>query len=651
MNDLTTEIFPMMAQAAADNSNAALIVFTIYTVAVFVLAGICYFIQSKKSFLSEYFLGSRGLGVIAFTLTFAATSASAGSFAGFPAMIYVHGWVLAFWIAGYMLVPLIAMALFGKRLNLVARQTGAITLPDVFLARFQNPVVPMLATVMIIMMLSLFLIPQFKIASIILGKLMANVPLYHSVTIALSGITKEIPLLVDVDVEYLLCLLVFAVMVILYTSFGGFRAVVWTDMLQGFIMFFGVIFMFVLTLWQVGGLPNSMRQLSKMTPPRLGTVVFETNLPSSQLGLHIAADSWFTIGNESNGETKLFRTNELAIIHPSNVQSNKVKVVQITTAEEIAAIISRFKGGNVPTLPDSVKPRIIELHKYRFGAGKPGVYVTAPGPDANNENGFLPLAMAFSFFVLWSFGNAGQPANMIRIMAFNTVTTLKRSIVVLSLYFGLIYFPLVIIFCCARIVVPGLDQTPDRIMPVMAFKLAEEANIPWLAGLLVAVPFAAAMSTVDSFMIMISSALVRDVYQCRINPDVSEKNIKRLSYACTLIIGFIVTLGSINPPRFLQVLIVFTIGGLAAVFFFPVTLVLYWKRFNAIGAVASMLGGFAVYVSLYVGGFLKYGTTRPLQPIGLDPLIFGFAASLSMGIIFSLLSPPPPQHLVRKFFL
>ena len=47
--------------------------------------------------------------------------------------------------------------------------------------------------------------------------------------------------------------------------------------------------------------------------------------------------------------------------------------------------------------------------------------------------------------------------------------------------------------------------------------------LPWLAGLLVAAPFAAVMSTVDSFLLMISSAIVRDVYQRDINPAASEK--------------------------------------------------------------------------------------------------------------------------------
>ena len=79
----------------------------------------------EKEFVGEYFLGSRNLGLWAFALTFAATSASGGSFMGFPSLIYTHGWVLALWIASYMVVPIVGMGLLGKRMNRLARQSGS----------------------------------------------------------------------------------------------------------------------------------------------------------------------------------------------------------------------------------------------------------------------------------------------------------------------------------------------------------------------------------------------------------------------------------------------------------------------------------------------------------------------------------------------
>ena len=99
----------------AEGSNAALVTFLIYTLAVFGLAALSNQLLKSKSFLAEYFLGSRSLGVWAFALTFAATSSSGGSFTGFPSKIYTHGWILALWISSYMVVPICTMGLLGKR--------------------------------------------------------------------------------------------------------------------------------------------------------------------------------------------------------------------------------------------------------------------------------------------------------------------------------------------------------------------------------------------------------------------------------------------------------------------------------------------------------------------------------------------------------
>ena len=127
-----------------ESSGAALICFLIYLLAVFVLAILSGRVAKGKEFVGEYFLGSRGFGVWAFALTFAATNASGGTFMGFPALIYSHGWSLALWIAGYMTLPLLSMGLIGKRLNQVARQSDAVTIPEILGRRFESPLVALM---------------------------------------------------------------------------------------------------------------------------------------------------------------------------------------------------------------------------------------------------------------------------------------------------------------------------------------------------------------------------------------------------------------------------------------------------------------------------------------------------------------------------
>jgi Na+/pantothenate symporter len=638
---------------AGQGGTAALVTFATYTLVVFVLAALSHRMLANRKFISEYFLGSRGLGVIALTLSYGATSASAGTFAGFPALIYTHGWVLGLWIASYMMVPLCGMGLLGKRLNQVARKTGAITLPDVFRDRFASPNLGLLATVLIVFMLSFYLIPQFKIAAIILRTLLADVRLLHDASTTLAGWTEGIGW-VSADPEYLVCLLMFAVLTIVYTAFGGFRAVVWTDVLQGFVMIFGVVTMLLLALWQVGGLRTASEKMAEMTPPKLGEVEFSrTARAESPEAIRVPADTWFTLQGEPGQPRLLLRTSETAIVpvetNGEEVYSESIKVVQITGEAERERILASMDN-RLPSLPRGVRAVVISLRTYARGADQTGVYLTAPGPSRSQSFGFLPLGIAVSFFFYWALSNTGQPGNMVRLMAFDSSRTLKRAIASLTIYYGMIYLPLVVIFCCARVLVPGMDQDPDRIMPELAVTLAQNAGTPWLAGLLVAAPFAAAMSTVDSFTLIISSAVVRDMYQRNIHPEAAERTIRRLSYLCTLLIGVVVTLGAMNPPQFLQYLIVFTGGGLSVSFLMPVTLMIYWPRANVQGVAAAMLGGLGSYLSLYVAGFLLYESSQPYRLLSLDPLIWGFSASLVCGLAVSLASPPPSETLVRRFF-
>ena len=202
--------------------------------------------------------------------------------------------------------------------------------------------------------------------------------------------------------------------------------------------------------------------------------------------------------------------------------------------------------------------------------------------------GFLPFSVAVSFFFMWAISGSGQPSNMVRLMAFNNAdhfeeVHLHRRHVLHSM----IYFPLVLIFCSARILLPGLELDPDSIMPRIAVELTANAGQAWLAGLLVAAPFAAIMSTVDSFLLMISSAVVRDIYQRNINPDASDNSnqIHELSHDAHHRRG---RHGGCHQssPRFLQDIIVYTGSGLSACFpRDPSCLRLYWPRMNRAGNV------------------------------------------------------------------
>ena len=121
---------------------------------------------ARGSFLTGFFLGNRGLGAWALALT--ATVQSGGTFMGYPSLVYSHGWVVGLWIASYMLVPLAGFAVLGKRFAQLSHRTGAITVPDLFRARFASPRLGLVASLLIIVLMSFLMIAQFKAGAIVM---------------------------------------------------------------------------------------------------------------------------------------------------------------------------------------------------------------------------------------------------------------------------------------------------------------------------------------------------------------------------------------------------------------------------------------------------------------------------------------------------
>ncbi len=627
----------------------ALVTFSLYIAGVLVLAWLANRLLRHRSFLSEYFLGSRSLGMWAFAMTFAATSASGGSFTGFPAKIYTHGWIMALWISSYMVVPICMIGILGKRLNQVARISGAITVPDVFRDRFASPAFGILATALIVFFMSFNLVAQFKAGSLILRTVLDSVSAFHQGAAAVGEFFGGWELLHGVDPEYLLCLMAFGIVVVVYTAYGGFHAVVWTDVMQGIIMVAGVVILLPLALHQVGGLESATRQMAQMTPPLKGVGSVRVDGSHNQ-EVVFQAGTWIRSSLGSQGETRsprLFKVARTATFE-AGVQEAEVELLEIMTPGDVDRVLANQVVGSTPKGSSLTQ---FSPGPYAYGAGQTGTYVSGPGPSPSSSAGFLPLSLAVSFFIMWAIAGTGQPSHYVRLMAFRDTRTLRWSIITVTVHYSLIYFPLVIIFCCARILLPGMETEPDRIMPAIVVFITENAGLAWLGGLLVAAPFAAVMSTVDSFLLMISSALVRDVYQRNINPQVDDRRIRRLSYLVTAIVGAGAVLGAVNPPQFLQDIIVYTGSGLAACFLAPTVFALYWPRANTTGCMAGMACGFLAHVSMYTAGVFVNGSFfSPVRLAGMDPIIIGLAASFIGSYAATVKAAPPPEDLVERYF-
>lgn len=659
--------------------NGALIVFAVYSVAVILIAIAADRFGRKNSFLGEFFLGSRSLGVWAFALTYAATSASGGSFLGFPSLVYTHGWSVGLWIGGYMIVPLVSMGLLAKRMNQIARKTGAITVPDVLRDRFGSSSFGTVCTLLIVLFLSINLIGQFKAGATIIETLLAEQPIYEMMRAWVARVIGDgLGLAIAArEPGYVLSLIAFAGVVVIYTAYGGFRAVVWTDVLQGLIMVAGVALLLPMTLWAVGGFGAAHRQLARMTPPenthlviaRIDPGTSDSSSSETPRGeVEVPKASWVILGSTEDGDKRVFRTKVRAVVavdeseatwtvDSPNAAPRLIPVIEITTPFEIEKITQHDLHGDLQARPATEADYVaaeLEVPEtgYAYGANQPGVYTRLPGPHATKATGFLPMGLALSFFLMWNFSGSGQPSNMVRLLAFKDSRTLQRAIFTMAVYYGLIYFPLVMIFVMARVLLPGWEVESDRIMPEVASHVTALAGVPWLAGLLLAAPFAAVMSTMDSFLLVNASAITRDLYHRNINPRASEQRLKTISIGSTIVIGVVAMVLALNPPKYLQDLVVYTTSGMSTCFLAPVFLALYWRRFNLAGAFGSLIGGFLAYNVLFLIGSAARNFERlePYEPGGYHPFLVGTVVSFAAGWLVTVLTPPPTNETTQRFF-
>ena len=236
----------------------------------------------------------------------------------------------------------------------------------------------------------------------------------------------------------------------------------------------------------------------------------------------------------------------------------------------------------------------------------------------------LTPAYVSSFWILVGVGVVGLPQITVRAMSYKNSKAMHNAIIIGTVVVGFIMLGMHLIGVFARPVLPGI-KIGDTVMPLLSMKVLP----PFVAGIVLAAPMAAIMSTVDALLILVSSALVKDIYLNYIKPDAEDKQIKKVSFSVTAIIGIIVIILALSPPDLIVWLNLFSFGGLESVFIWPVILGLYWSKGNKNGAIASMIIGMGSYILLdrfYPNAF------------GLHTVVMPIVLSLLGFIIVSLVS-------------
>ncbi|UCE60745.1 MAG: sodium/proline symporter [Phycisphaerales bacterium] len=243
-------------------------------------------------------------------------------------------------------------------------------------------------------------------------------------------------------------------------------------------------------------------------------------------------------------------------------------------------------------------------------------------------------------------GSPGNPHILVRYMSIKRPEMLRKSALVGTVWNVLMAWGAVFVGLVARAQVQmgisseEIASDPERIFP----SLAVQHMHPFLVGLMIAAVFAAIMSTVDSQLLVASSAISRDLYHKIIKGqrEVAERRMVFISRAVILvmlIIATIIAAIAIKYPATKHIvfwLVLFAWGGLGASFGSTLLLALFWRGTTKWGVFAGLVSGTVITI--------VWKNVPQLKAIVYE-LIPAFGISFLLVVIVSLFTRPPEKGM------
>jgi len=424
---------------------------------LFVLFALAIWGSKETHSLEGYFLAGKKLPfwVVAFSAN--ATGESGWLLLGLTGMGYLVG-AHAYWVLVGEIIGLVASwGLISRKLKKLGDETDSITIPDVLSAKFDDK--------------------WHLIRGIAVGIILIMVTTYVTAQISATGNALNTFL----GWDYKTSVIVGSVIIIGYTFVGGYKAVSYTDVVQGGLMLLGLILVPAAAIYASGG--------------------------------------W----------------------------------------------------GGVTTALDLHDPDFLNMFS-RAGDGIPGWVAIIS---------FMAIGLPF----------LGVPQMLVRYMSARDDGEIRKarvmSIVVMIIYLG----GAITAGIAGRALFPGLENH-EAIFPTLSNNLFPSI----ISGLLLVVVLSAIMSTVDSLLLLSSSAIVRDLMQKMLGSSKTDHQLAGLGKIVTVIIGVIGMAFAIPEAQFIFWFVLFAWSGLGAAFG-PVMLgLLYYKKITRAGVIAGMLGGFLTSV-------------------------------------------------------
>ncbi|KAF0823336.1 sodium/proline symporter PutP [Cytobacillus firmus] len=237
----------------------------------------------------------------------------------------------------------------------------------------------------------------------------------------------------------------------------------------------------------------------------------------------------------------------------------------------------------------------------------------------------------------WGLGYFGQPHILVRFMGLRSTNDVPKA-----RFIGMTWM-IISLFGALFVGFAGIAyfaDTPLANSETVFIMFSQVLFNPWVAGFLLAAILSAIMSTVDSQLLVSSSALAQDFYKSIFRRNASQKEEMIVGRIAVLSIAVIAIFLGYNPESKVLELVSYAWAGFGAAFGPVIILSLFWKRMTRNGALAGIIVG-AVTVIVWAqltGGLFDLYELAP-----------GFLFAGLAIIIVSLLDKAPSKEVQEQY--
>ncbi|HOW35648.1 MAG TPA: sodium:solute symporter family protein [Candidatus Omnitrophota bacterium] len=221
-----------------DNVFILTIVVVVYLLMISYLG---YYGYRKTKNALDYLVAGRSVHPFVMALSYGATFISTSAIVGFGGAAAMFGMGLL-WLTflNILMGIIIAFIIFGKRTRKIGHNLDAHTFPELMGRRFQSSFIQGFSGLVIFIFM----------------------PLYAAAV--LIGAARFIETTFSSQINYNVAILIYTLIICAYVLAGGLKGVMYTDALQGAIMFVGMMILLVMTYTKLGGVVAAHQALGAM---------------------------------------------------------------------------------------------------------------------------------------------------------------------------------------------------------------------------------------------------------------------------------------------------------------------------------------------------------------------------------------------------